>query len=144
MLIIGEWSLDPDGVERPVIRGEVLTAEGDWEPVTFLVDVGADRTVFHAGFVELLGLEPLDDGERISGVGGIAQTIRVATQIRLIRSDDIPVPINGPFGIFTDPLAADCSLLGRDVLNHFALIADHPTKVLWLLHGRHSYTIQES
>lgn len=120
MLIIGEWSLDPDGIERPVIRGEVLTAEGDWEPVTFLVDIIADRTVFHAGFVELLGLEPLDNGERISGVGGIAQTIRVATQIRLIRSDDIPVPINGPFGIFTDPLAADCSCLGAmySIISH--------------------------
>jgi hypothetical protein len=30
MQILGEWYLCDDGIERPVIRGEVLAADGSW------------------------------------------------------------------------------------------------------------------
>jgi hypothetical protein len=144
MLIPGEWSLDHDGVERPVLRAEALTAAGTWLPVTFLVDTAADRTVFHAGFFDLLGFEPLEDSDQLAGVGGLTRSVKVPTRLRLTRSDGVPVPINGPFGVFVDPAAADCSLLGRDVLNHFGLIVDYESKVVCLLHGRHRYVIQET
>jgi hypothetical protein len=45
MYISGEWLLC-DGVVRPVIRGEVLASDGSWQRVVFLVDTGADQTVF--------------------------------------------------------------------------------------------------
>lgn len=48
MRINGEWLLFDDGVRRPVIRGEILTGAGSWEAAEFLVDTGADRTVFSA------------------------------------------------------------------------------------------------
>ena len=48
MRINGEWLLFDDGVMRPVIRGEILTGGGSWQPAEFLVDTGADRTVFSA------------------------------------------------------------------------------------------------
>ena len=144
MLISGEWSLDPDGIRRPMIRAEVLTAAGAWEPVTFLVDTGADRTVLHAGFFELLGFEPLSDGEQLAGVGGRTESVRVPTRVRFTRSDGLLAPINGPFGVFLDPATADCSLLGRDVLNNFAVIVDRLDMLVHLIHGGHRYVIHES
>ena len=46
--IDGEWLLCDDGIVRPVIRGEILDSDGLWVPSAFLVDTGADRTVFSA------------------------------------------------------------------------------------------------
>ena len=48
MLIAGKWLICDDGVVRPVLRGEVLAGDGSWERVEFLVDTGADCTVFSA------------------------------------------------------------------------------------------------
>jgi hypothetical protein len=144
MLIRGEWALEPDGVIRPIIRGELSTATGEWLPVTFLVDPGADRTVIHAGFVDALGFDSSDTGDRLSGAGGRFESVRVPTRLQLTRSDGVPVPINGPFSVSTDPTSPDCSLLGRDVLNLFAVIIDRPADMVCLLSGRHRYVIQES
>src|SRR5512139_1959609 len=38
MRIDGEWHLGDDGVARPVIRGEILAADGSWVPASFLLD----------------------------------------------------------------------------------------------------------
>ena len=57
MRIDGEWYECDDGSVRPVIRGEILTAIGFWEPTPFLVDTGADRTVFSAAILDVLGFE---------------------------------------------------------------------------------------
>jgi hypothetical protein len=56
MQINGEWLLCDDGVVRPVIRGEILTNERFWQPAAFLVDTGADRTVFSAATLSKLVL----------------------------------------------------------------------------------------
>ena len=48
MRIDGEWHLCADGVPRPVIRAEVLAGSGTWVPARFLLDTGADSTVFSA------------------------------------------------------------------------------------------------
>jgi hypothetical protein len=55
MEIRGEWYECNDGVIRPILRGEVLAANGVWEPVEFLTDVGADRTVLTAPLFAVLG-----------------------------------------------------------------------------------------
>jgi len=60
MRINGEWYLCDDGVARPVIRGEVLNVNGFWEPVLFLVDTGADRTVLSAAILDVLGFQPTE------------------------------------------------------------------------------------
>jgi hypothetical protein len=36
MRIDGEWLLCDDNVLRPIIRGEILTGHGFWEPAEFL------------------------------------------------------------------------------------------------------------
>ena len=56
MRIDGEWFVGDDGLARPVIRGEVLSASGAWIGAPFLIDTGADRTVLNAAVLRLLGL----------------------------------------------------------------------------------------
>lgn len=58
MRIDGGWYACDDGILRPVIRGEILAANGFWEPALFLVDTGADRTVFSAAILEVLDFPP--------------------------------------------------------------------------------------
>lgn len=144
MLILGEWAEDADRVIRPFVRGEVATAEGDWVSVPLLVDTGADRTVLHANLLGLLGFEPIGAADALSGVGGQFDTVRIQTRLRFTRSDGVSVPINGPFSVSLNPDAPDGSVLGRDVLNLFALVVDWPGRVVGLLSGRHRYVIQES
>ena len=82
MQINGECVLFSDSVKRPVIRGEVLASDGSWVRVPFLVDTGADRTVFSAGSLASLHLQPGVE-ERLSGLGGVVSSIIITTQIRL-------------------------------------------------------------
>ena len=74
MRIDGEWLLCDDGIIRPVIRGEILTANGAWQQAEFLVDTGADRTVFSAATLAVLGLQPLMAQDRIGGLGGVVDS----------------------------------------------------------------------
>ena len=59
MQINGEWYLGDDDIVRPVIRGEILAGNGSWVKAPFLVDTGADRTVFSAAILANLRLQPL-------------------------------------------------------------------------------------
>jgi hypothetical protein len=144
MLLHGEWLTDDDGIERPTIRGEVLTADDLWLDTVFLVDTGADRTVLHSGLATDLGFELPDAGERYLGVGGSIETSTIPSKLRFQRSDETWLTINGPFPAFTDPLASDCSILGRDVLKLFTLIADPFTRTLTLIRDRHRYHVFEA
>jgi hypothetical protein len=56
MRVNDKWLLCDDGVIRPVIQGLVRTGEEQWVEVAFILDAGADRTVFSADFCELLQL----------------------------------------------------------------------------------------
>jgi hypothetical protein len=75
MRIDGEWLLCDDGIIRPVIRGEILTANGAWQRTEFLVDTCADRTVFSAVTLAVLGLQTLMAQDRIGGLGGVAESV---------------------------------------------------------------------
>jgi hypothetical protein len=143
MHINGEWALFSDGVERPVIGGEVLAGNGSWVRVPFLVDTGADRTVFSAGILALLGLQPVVDQERLSGLGGVVGAVIISTQIRLTREDAGKVVLRSQFAAVTDMEALDVSVLGRDLTSHFAVIVDRPHQVVCLLGQRHRYTIEQ-
>jgi hypothetical protein len=81
MRIDGEWALFDDGVTRPMVSGEVLAADGSWAKFLFLVDTGADRTVFSAAVFAQLGFRPVASEDGISGLGGRAQSVVVETQI---------------------------------------------------------------
>ncbi len=68
MLIEGVWHLCDDGITRPVIHAEVLTDNSSWIKVPFLLDTGADRTVFSADILAALPQSPLMATDHIGGV----------------------------------------------------------------------------
>ena len=144
MLINGVWYLCDDGMTRPVLRAEVLTCEGSWIKAPFLLDTGADRTVFSADVLAALRLSPIVTSDRIGGVGGLVASITVETQIRLTRENDGKVTLRGQYAGVTEVDALDMSVLGRDITNLFSVIVDWPRKVVSLIGQRHQYVITQS
>jgi hypothetical protein len=143
MQVSGEWFLCDDGVERPVIRGEVLTGRGTWEPALFLVETGADRTVLDAIRLEVLQLPAVPTRDRLGGLGGLVNSVGLATTIRLTEEDGGKVTFRGEFAAVTDPEALDMSVLGREITGLFAVIVDRPGNAVRLVGQRHRYVIAE-
>jgi Aspartyl protease len=143
MRIDGQWLVGDDGVVRPVISGDIRTADGSWEQCEFLGDTGADRTVFNAATLAKLGLQPLAMSEGLSGVGGMAASVIVETEIHLLREDTGHVVFRGQYAAVTELEALDISVLGRDITRLFAVIVDWPHDVVCLVGQRHRYTIAQ-
>ena len=143
MRIDGQWLVCDDGVVRPVISGEILAGNGAWEKSEFLVDTGADRTVFSAATLAKLGLQPVATQEGISGVGGMVDAVSVATQLRLTHEEAGKVVFRGQYAAVIGLEALDISVLGRDIIGLFAVIVDRLHDVVCLLGQRHRYTIQQ-
>ena len=141
MLLNGMWLLCDDGVIRPVIYGEALAKDGTRLRTPFLVDTAADRTVFSANILEALGFEAVKGTQQLGGVGGVTATVAVATRIEFPRDDVGRAVFKGQFAAFTDKKALDMSVLGRDILNLFTLIADRQGDRVCLLGQDHYYTI---
>jgi len=144
MQINGEWYLGDDGMVRPTIRGEILAGSGFWVPAPFLVDTGADRTVFSAVILADLRLQQLTTGDRLGGVGGLVNSVVVETQIRLYRETGGTVVFRGQYAAVTEVEALDISVLGRDITGLFAVIVDQPGNIVCLLGQHHRYTIEQS
>ena len=143
MRIDGEWALLDDGAMRPIVAGNIKACNDAWVKVPFLVDTGADRTVFSAATLAKLGLQPIAAQDGISGLGGWAASVVVATQIRLTREDASKVVLRGQYAAVTELEALDISVLGRDLTNLLAVIVDRPRHVVCLLGQRHRYTIEQ-
>ena len=143
MRVDGQWLVCDDGVVRPVISGDIRAADGSLEQCEFLVDTGADRTLFSAATLAKLALQPLPMQEGISGVGGMVAAVIVETQIHLTREDAGKVVFQGQYAAVTDLEALDISVLGRDITGLFAVIVDWPHDVVYLLGQRHRYTIEQ-
>jgi hypothetical protein len=141
MQINGEWLVCDDGVVRPVIRGEVLATNGAWVPVPFLLDTGADRTVFSVTILAALSPHTLSASERLSGLGGSVRTISIETRVRFSHEESRKVAFRGAYAAITDLEALDMSVLGRDITNLFAVVVDRPGNVVCLLGQRHQYRI---
>jgi hypothetical protein len=144
MRVNGEWLECDDGVIRPSMPGSVRIADGQMIEVTFLVDGGADRTVFS---VDLLALrQPLATSEteqfHVAGVGGEAGSITVQTVIGFIRDDGRLITVRGAFGVFTVSESSEMSVLGRDVTNNFDVLYSFPRREVMLLSPPHSYQIR--
>ena len=97
MCIDGQWLWCDDGIIRPVISGEILAGNGSWEKSEFLVDTGADRTVLSATTLAKLGLQPLPIEEGINGLGGMADSVIVETQLRLTHENAGKVVFRGQY-----------------------------------------------
>jgi hypothetical protein len=141
MLIFGRWAVSEDSIVRPVIVADVLAADGSWLSAELLVDIGADRTVFTAAFLTTLALPHLPAPHQLGGVGGAASTVAVGTRIRFPLDGGGTVTFQGTFAPFTQPDALDMNVLGRDIMNLFAVIVDRPGEVVCMIAKPHSYTI---
>lgn len=144
MRIDGEWRQCDDDIVRPMIRGQILTADGRWQPAEFLVDTGADCTVLSAALSSALGLMPIAPQGRLGGLGGTAGAVALQAEIRLQRDTGGPVLFSGQFAAVVELEALDISVLGRDITGLFAVIVDQPSGTVCLLRERHRYIIEKT
>lgn len=143
MQVNGAWFLCDDGVVRPVLYGEILAGNGAWILVPFLVDTGADRTVFSAVVLAALQLQPRSTQEYLGGLGGITRSAMVETQLHFSLEAGGTVTFRGQYAAVTTPEALDMSVLGRDITGRVAVIADRPGNVVCLLGQRYQYRITQ-
>ena len=130
------------GIVRPIIRGEILAGDGSWWPAEFLIDTGADRTVFNASTLAALRLQAVATAHRLGGVGGLAAATLVTTQIQFSREEAGKVVFRGQYAAVTDLETLEMSVLGRDIIGLFALIVDRLRGIVCLLRQGHQYTIE--
>lgn len=143
MQIPGEWSRSDDGVYRPIVRGRVSALGGRLVADEFLVDVGADRSVFSAALLAKLDLPVRQPSEGVGmfGAGGQSEFVLVNTLIELETTGGPPARIRGEFAAFAGSEDLGFSLLGRDVLNLFDVIISRRNNEIALLAPNHQYRI---
>ncbi len=142
MRVNGEWLECNDGVLKPSIPGFVRAPDGKMIEVIFLLDAGADRTVFNSRY--LYRLQPLarqTEQIHLAGVGGEVGSITVQTAVGFIRDNGRLITVRGAFGVFTDSESSEMPVLGRDVTNNFDVIYSFPRREVMLLSPPHSYQI---
>jgi hypothetical protein len=145
MRVGGEWLVCEDAVIRPIVTGVVRLPDGEVVEIPFLLDGGADRTVFSSRYLyRLQTLETTEDRIKLAGVGGPVESITVNTAIGLIRDDGRVVTVRGSFAVFTQGESAELSVLGRDVTNNFSVIYDYPNRAVALLAAPHYYEIKKA
>lgn len=140
----GTWLKCDDGVVRPLLAAEMLAEDGTWRSLLMLIDTGADRTVLSADVWDALGMKAYVEGSQLGGMGGVVSAVRFRTQLRLERDDGQLVTFRAEFAACLDDKLLDMSVLGRDIIEMFVLIADRKNDSLALLGGNHSYSIQQT
>jgi len=123
----------------------VFRADGTLASDLFLIDSGADRTVFSADLFQKLG-QPAVPSARpaLTGFGGGFPTVDVATtlEFRSLTNQHFLVP--GVFAATTDPAALHFGVLGRDALDSFDVVLSRRQNEVLLLAGNHFYTVGHS
>ena len=142
MLLRGTWLTCDDGEARPILTGAIQTATGGWVQAPFLVDTGADQTVFSAAILSALGLATESAPYQLLGVGGTSPSVLVRAAIQFTNEVGTKILFRGQFAAFTDVEALDMCLLGRDITNLFAVIVDRPQNVVCLARPPHEYQIR--
>lgn len=143
MQIVGEWLRCDDGVTRPAIFATISGGNGNTAGEYFLIDSGADRTVFRATLPPQLGLGAtgLPFGVVLQGITGSTTFVLIRAVIEFVRDDARAVAVRGEFAAFTDPAATDLSILGRDVLDNFDVILSRRRDAVLLLAPNHRYAV---
>lgn len=143
MRIAGKWHPCDDGIVRPMLTVDVIGPTGSTIEELFLVDSGADQTVFSAVLLTKLGgaTAAAPSGVSISGIGGTQAYVKVHAVLNLPRVDGGIATIQANFAAFTDPRATDFSILGRDVMDHFDVIVSRRRDEISLLASPTRYAI---
>jgi hypothetical protein len=142
MVIAGKWRTFDDGISRPVVSVNALGSLS-WRRDDFLVDSGADRTVFCNEFFKELQLPGMAPPEEIQleGIGGRSEYVVLSTTLEFTTTIDSTARVTGPYSAFLDPEAMDISVLGRDVLANFDVIISRRRNEVLLLAGQHRYSV---
>lgn len=145
-----------------MIRGRLAGAPGRLRPmamahvdipsqhlsadIVFLIDTGADSTLIAPVDVAVLGLETshLSRGVRSAGVGGATDTVFVESIVTLgPHSFDLSLRILAPRTPEQQAALSHIpSLLGRDILAHFALFLEERTGRVLLLEPEEADRLQ--
>lgn len=144
MILRGRYENEA-GILRPYISGFVYSSMGVWLEYAFLVDSGADVTFLHYGCLDELGIDTsnLEVYDDVGGVGGKdVPYIKFSSKLQFISGEDVKV-FEGDINIFLDPHATDVPLLGRDVLDHFAVLLDCNRSQVLLLDEMAKYRVNE-
>lgn len=143
MQIAGKWLRFNDGIYRPVVRGWVLDGTGRLVADEFLVDIGADQTVFSAALLAKLALPESEPSNDVSlfGAGGRAEFVLVQAVVELEALGGAHARVRGEFAAFKGADDLGINLLGRDVLNHFDVIISRRNNEVAMLTGNHRYQI---
>ena len=144
MVIAGSWQLCDDGLTRPVLRATIQASDGTLIADDFLIDSGADRTVFSAALMvrPQLPSRSLNSGTALCGIGGQAESVLVNATVQFLTRAGLPVRIHGEFSAFTDPTATDLSILGRDILDHFDLIISRRQNEVLMIAADQRYRVE--
>lgn len=142
MRIDGLWLPDEAGVMRPAVFG-LIEISGREYPAHFLVDTGADQTVLGSDFAERLQSQTvsLPAARLVSAGGNVAGFFATATAV-FVDDSGRKMSFSLTCAVLTDPAQANTHLLGRDVLDYFALICDREREIVTLLRSPHVYVIE--
>ena len=128
-------------VNRPMV--EVFVANSSVE-TDFLVDTGADVTVFRRVTLDALGPESLPtEAVGAHGIGGAAGLVALDTYIEFVDEQQKRARVSGRLHATLDPDAIDFDLLGRDVLNNFEVLLSHRRREVLLLAPPHEYQVTQ-
>ena len=144
MILHGRYENEA-GILRPYISGFVYSSRRVWLEYAFLVDSGADVTFLHYGSLDELAIDTsnLEVYDDVGGVGGKdVPYIKFSSKLQFISGEDVKV-FKGDINIFLDPHATDVPLLGRDVLDHFAVLLDCRRSQVLLLDEMAKYRVNE-
>jgi predicted aspartyl protease len=124
---------------------DVMVSGPDGSPIAqlFLVDTGADCTVFSAQLLEKLAQpsEGASANSVLQGLGGQSESVVVEATLEMPTIDGRELRIRGKFAAVVQPSVLDISVLGRDVLGNFDVIVSRRRNEVLLLAGNHNYSI---
>ncbi len=82
------------------------------------------------------------NGEWFECDDGVVESVRVSTRIRLPHDDGGTAIFRGDYAAFTRLEALDMSVIGRDIMEMFAVLVDRLGDVVTLIRQPHHYTIE--
>ncbi len=73
----------------------------------------------------------------------MADSVTITADLQLLRDDGKWATFRSEYTACTQYEVLDMSVLGRDILNLFAVIVDRPANVVTLIREAHKYTIDQ-
>jgi hypothetical protein len=142
MRINGYWqpAIDNPQMLRPVIEAKIITPN-DVHTTWLMIDTGADRTVLGSAFADALRDYQQTDDQMLLSAGGVIRSYTADLQIVLPDVEGRGIRFNLQGVVLTDPYQANTHLLGRDILDYFAIICDRTANLVTLLRAPHTYQI---